>query len=108
MKKPELGNFQQQVMLFVQAHELEAPISARVLDLVSELGELSKEVLKGSRYGRLPFQPTAEWANELGDVFFSLICIANSTGVELETALEGALSKYGERLNLKGDLGSGR
>ena len=108
IKKSQLGSLQQQVMQFVQAHELEAPVSARVLDLVSELGELSKEVLKGSRYGRLPFQPTGEWANELGDIFFSLICIANSTGVELETALEGALIKYGERLNLKGDLESGR
>ena len=54
MKEPKLDNFQQQVSQFVQEYQLEAPVSARVLDLVSELGELSKEVLKGLRPFAVP------------------------------------------------------
>lgn len=41
-------SFQQTVSDFVQAHNLEASVHARLLDLASEVGELSKEVLKGS------------------------------------------------------------
>jgi len=65
-------------------------------------------VLKGSGYGERPFEPTSGWRNELGDAFFSLICVANSTGVSLEVALQEALNKYERRFALKGDLGSGQ
>lgn len=63
---------------FVEEHGLEAPVEARLLDLVSEVGELSKERLKATRYGRVPFQPPAEWVSDLGDVLFALACVANS------------------------------
>ena len=43
--------FQQVVAEFVSAHHLEAPPEIRVLDLVSEVGEVAKEALKGSAYG---------------------------------------------------------
>ena len=36
------------------------------------------------------------------------ICVANSTGVKLETALEAALAKYDARLAERGDADSGR
>ncbi len=39
---------------FVRAHGLETDGWVRFLDLVSELGELSKELLKVSDYGKLP------------------------------------------------------
>lgn len=90
---------QEHVRGFVEEHGLEAPVEARLLDLVSEVGELSKEMLKVTRYGRAPFHPPAEWAGELGDVLFALVCVANSTGVDLQQALEAALERYGERLD---------
>lgn len=34
----------------------------------------------------------------MGDVFFSLICAANATGVDLEEALRKALAKYRARI----------
>ncbi|MGI9048120.1 MAG: hypothetical protein ACR2GU_01875 [Rubrobacteraceae bacterium] len=37
----------------------------------------------------------------------SLVCLANSTGVSLETALDGALEKYHARFSGQGDIGSG-
>jgi NTP pyrophosphatase (non-canonical NTP hydrolase) len=103
-----LPPFQQTVSDFVQVHHLEASVHARLLDLTSEVGELAKEVLKGSGYGREAFQPTANWPGELADVFFSLICLANTTGVNMETALTEALEKYRARLTARGEAGSGR
>lgn len=101
-------NIQRRVAGFVEEYGLEAPVQVRVLDLISEVGELSKEVLKATDYGREPFQKPQNWDDELGDVSFSLVCIANSTGVDLEGALDGALEKYRERLTGWGDMGSGR
>ena len=103
-----LPDFQKNVATFVVDNQLEAPVNARLLDLVSEVGEVAKEVLKGSQYGHQPFHPTEEWSGELADAFFSLICVANSTDVNLNIALTEALEKYGQRLALKGEAGSGR
>ncbi len=104
----KLPDFQQTVTDFVEEHGIEAPIHARLLDLSSEVGELSKEHLKSTNYGREPFEEPADgWQNELGDVFFSLVCLAKSTGVNLETALRRSLDKYEERLRRGGDAGSG-
>lgn len=103
----EFPTFQQTVADFVATNELEIAVQARLLDLVSEVGELAKETLKETDYGRDPLQPTGEWADELSDVFFSLVCIANSAGVNLELALEDAMEKYSQRLAVSGDAGSG-
>jgi NTP pyrophosphatase (non-canonical NTP hydrolase) len=101
-------SLQGSVAAFVDEYGLEAPVHARALDLASEVGELAKEILDGTNYGRAPFEAPGGWTAELGDALFSLICLANSTGVDLEVALAGALEKYRERLALGGDAGSGR
>ena len=107
-KSGELPDFQQTVTDFIEEHGIEAPAYARLLDLSSEAGELSKEYLKNTNYGRRTFGETTDgWSNELGDVFFSLVCLANSTGVDLQTALQGSLKKYDERLRRRGCAGSG-
>ena len=100
--------YQKTVAQFVTDHHLEAPLEARILDLVSEVGEVAKEVLKGSAYGQRAFQPTDAWPLELADAFFALICAANSTGVNLDHALALALEKYRQRLAAKGQAGSGK
>ena len=94
------------VARFVERHQLGTSVEARALDLVSEVGEVAKEVLKGTAYGREPFSPTDAWAGELGDAFFSLLCVANGTGVDLKAALQEAIIKYERRIALRGDLGS--
>ncbi len=104
----EMSTLQRTVASFVEEAGIEAPVHARLLDLISEVGELSNEALKATDYGRAPFNPPDGWTGELGDVFFSLICLANSTDVDLEVALNGALGKYRERLALGNDAGSGR
>ncbi len=99
-------SFQEEVAGFVSRHGLEAPVEVRLLDLTSEVGELAKESLKASAYGRQPFTPGENWAAELGDVLFSLTALANSTGVDLREALSSALAKYESRLSTRQDPGS--
>ena len=102
------STMQNEVAEFVERYGLDVDVVYRVLDLVSEIGELSKEILKATDYGNRVFQPFESWEDELSDVFFSLICVANSTGVDLERALSKALEKYRERIESKQDAGSGR
>lgn len=99
---------QEVVARFVEENGMEIPLESRLLDLVSEVGEAAKAVLKETDYGRTEFQPTAEWADELGDTLFALICLANATGVDLEKALDQVLEKYRDRLDATGDPGSSR
>jgi len=103
-----MNTAQQKAAAFVAEYGLEIDPADRLLDLVSETGELAKEVLKGSAYGKEPFAVTPAWREELGDVFFSLLWLANSTGVDLEAALDDVLAKYRQRMAFKGDAGSGR
>ena len=97
---------QRQVAEFVHAHDLSAGVETRILDLVSEMGELAKEGLRGSDYGSVAMLPTSEWSSEMGDMIYSLLALANETGVDLETALESALAKYRARIAERGDPGS--
>lgn len=66
----DMPTYQTRVAEFVRAHQLETSVEVRLLDLSSEVGELAKEVLKASQYGRTAFAPNAAWAGELADVFF--------------------------------------
>lgn len=102
----ELRERQQQVAKFVNEHDLDRQSMAWLLDLVSEVGELSNELLQDSEYGERPLHAGRAWMEELGDVLFSLTCLANRSGVDLDDALERALNKRQRRMDT-GDLGSG-
>ncbi|MDR7522106.1 MAG: MazG nucleotide pyrophosphohydrolase domain-containing protein [Armatimonadota bacterium] len=104
----ELREAQRVVARFVEAHRLERSLQVRLLDIASEVGELAREGLTGTRYGRDPFHPSAAWASEVGDALFALICLANASGVDLQASLEGAMAKYRRRLAERGSPGSGR
>jgi NTP pyrophosphatase (non-canonical NTP hydrolase) len=103
-----LPAYQQRVADFVDAAGIRTGVESRALDLASEVGEVAKEVLKATRYGDAPFDTPPSWSDEVADVFFSLACLANATNVNLDDALEGALTKYRDRLMKSGDVGSGR
>ncbi|MFZ5354880.1 MAG: MazG nucleotide pyrophosphohydrolase domain-containing protein [Bacillota bacterium] len=102
----ELAAIQKLISMFVEEYNLTASTEIRMLDLFSEIGELSKEYLKGSDYGKEAFCRPPKWEEEFGDVLFSLICIANSTGVDMEAVLVSAINKYKSRFAVKGDIGS--
>ena len=99
---------QARVSEFARRNHLHADPAARMLDLVSEVGEAAKELLKSTEYGQRPFQATAAWREELGDVYFALLCLADLTDVELSAALRQADFVLGQHLAQRGDAGSGR
>lgn len=102
-------HWQLAVAAFVERHGLEISIEDRLLDLASEVGELAKEVLKATDYGKKPPNVISDdFASELGDALFSLICIANSAGIDLDVALRQALQTYQTRIDRADDAGSGK
>ena len=66
--------------------------------LMEEMGEVARIIAR--RYGEQSFkkgEEDADLAEELADVLFVLICIANQTNVDLTSALEKSLKKKTKR-----------
>lgn len=66
--------------------------------LTEEVGEVARIIAR--KYGEQSFKKDDEekdLADELADVLFVLICIANQTGVDLTAALEKNLQKKTRR-----------
>ncbi|MCA9948005.1 MAG: hypothetical protein KDE48_00020 [Anaerolineales bacterium] len=99
-------NWQTQANDFAQKHNLQHSASVYALDLMSELGEVAKEILLASEYGQQPPRFTPDIAAELGDVLYSLCLLATAVDVDLETALARTLNQYESRRRQKGHPGS--
>ncbi len=104
----EFPRYQKSVGQFMDAQGIHVDVNARLLDVLAEVGELAKEALKSTDYGKREFIPTKNWESEMGDAFFSLITLANATDVDLETALGNVLVKYRRRIVETGTLSSGK
>ncbi len=67
--------------------------------LVEEVGELAR--ILSRTYGEQSFKPgeaaDADVADELADVLFVTLCLANQTGVDLTAALQRNLQKKSQR-----------
>lgn len=66
--------------------------------LAEEVGELGREL--NFRFGDKPRRPKDEpgaVADELGDVLFIVLLLANDLGIDLKTTLQSTLHKYEER-----------
>jgi NTP pyrophosphatase (non-canonical NTP hydrolase) len=62
--------------------------------LTEEVGEVARIIAR--KYGEQSFKNSeedADLADELADVFFVIICLANQTGIDLTDALEKNLVK---------------
>jgi len=103
-----MKDLQKKVLDFVERYNLKHSPETSALDLVSEIGEVAKEILKSGKYGKNPPVATAEMKGELGDALYSLIALANSLGIQLEEALNMILKKYEERIKKTDSSGSGR
>ena len=101
-----MSNWQKQAAQFAQKHNLIRPSSVYALDLMSELGEIAKEILLATNYGTRPAQYRPELAAELGDALYSLCLLAETTGVDLEQALRDTLQKYEQRWQNRGHPGN--
>ena len=63
-----------------------------------ELGEVARVV--NHLYGekpKKPDEPEQDLGLELADLLYTMICLANSKGIDLQRSLEQVLAKYGGR-----------
>lgn len=95
---------QRRVAEFVARHDLSTGPAYRALDLVSEVGEIAKEINESTGYGAADEVEIA--ADELGDALFALLALADEVGVDADVALEAAMRKYEGRLDETGDPAS--
>lgn len=97
---------QRRVAAFLDAHDMQSDPEYRVLDLLSEVGEVAKEINESTGYGASP-ETLAVADDELGDALFALLAVCESVDVDAEEALEIAIEKYQRRLEETGSAGSG-
>jgi len=91
------NGFQDKVQKFMDKNNMNNPIEYRMLDLF-EMWEVSKEISKMSSYGTKKPVFREEIIMELGDVFYSLIAVANYYDVDLLKSLDMAIEKYEKRI----------
>lgn len=97
---------QEAVARFVEANGLETPPEFRLLDLVSELGEVAKNATESTAYGAEPDRLDVQ-SDEIGDVLFALLAVADSLDIDAGEALDESLEKYADRMDDRGDPSSG-
>ena len=76
---------QEKVVDFIEEHELDGKAEFRILDLVSEVGEIAKDASKSTGYGERPEDLDVK-TDEIGDVLFSLLAVAESLEVDASEA----------------------
>ena len=92
----EIKNLQLKVDNWIKSH------GVRYFNELTNMAQLTEEVGEVARiisrqYGEQSFKDSdkqVDLAGELSDVLFVLLCLANQTGVDLQTAFD-------ERLNMK-------
>jgi NTP pyrophosphatase (non-canonical NTP hydrolase) len=94
-----IKNAQQKVDLWIKQYGVRYFGELTNLALfVEETGEMARILAR--KYGEQSYKSSEsdlDLADEMGDVLFVLICLANQTGVDLEKALEMNLKKKTER-----------
>ena len=74
------------------------PPLANLARLVEEVGELARIINhKHGTKPKKPDEPHQELGEEIADVLFVLIALANEQGIDLDTELQGVLEKYRAR-----------
>ena len=66
--------------------------------LTEETGELAREI--NHLFGPKPkksTEDTKEIGDELSDILFTLVCLANSQGIDLEESFQKMMEKYNKR-----------
>ncbi len=96
---------QERVEKFIEENDLGGTTAFRIMDLVSEVGEVVKDATKSADYGQREEDLEVK-KDEIGDVIFSLLAVSNELGIDAEDAFETAMSKYESRMEEKGDPGS--
>ncbi len=99
---------QKTVSEFIEKYHLHTDAQTRYIDLASEIGELGKELIKATDYGKKTYESTTGVSDEMGDCLFSLLALCCELNVDAHDALDAALRKYEMRFFQNGHVGSGR
>ena len=98
---------QKTILDFCNEHNINCSVESRLLDIISELGELSKEVLKATEYGKkLEIHCNQNLVLEFGDLLFSITCLANQLDIDMTKALDLVLDKYKKRFSERATISS--
>ena len=74
------------------------PPLSMLASLVEEVGELAREINAREKIKRKKeSEPENSLGLEIADILFSLICLANYYGIDLETELKKTIQKYSTR-----------
>jgi NTP pyrophosphatase (non-canonical NTP hydrolase) len=74
------------------------PPLANLARLTEEVGEVARAINQSHGPKRIKAdEAAAQLAEEMGDVLFVLVCLANSTNVDLQAAFDATLEKYRTR-----------
>ena len=87
-------NWQARAHEFALQHNLDRPAGVYALDVMSELGEVVKEILLATNYGSQTPQFRDELSAEMGDLLYSVCLLASASGINLEKAFTATLEKY--------------
>ena len=90
--------------IFIEQYHLQCTEQIRYMDLVSEVGALGKELIKGCDYGTSTFEVTKDTMEELGDCLFSLLALCSDLQIDANDALNMVLTKYKEQFDDTGNL----
>ena len=98
----------EEVREFLNVSKTFSDTFVRLADIQSELGELSKEILKATRYGKTE-TPTRHESieDEYGDLLFSVLALGVELKADPEYCLRKSIEKYNKRLEETGQIGSG-
>ena len=99
---------QEFVRQFLGKYQLHTDAETRYIDLVSEIGELGKEIISATDYGKMDFASNARVGGEMGDCLFPLLALCCATDVDADESLQKAMAKYERRFAQKADISSDR
>lgn len=92
----DLRDVQQQVDAYIsQFREGYFPPLVNLARLTEEVGELARELNhREGKKTKKPDEPAGSVAEELGDILFVVVVLANQLGIDLEEAAGRTLEKY--------------
>ncbi len=104
-----MNKLQKKVDAFSIKNNLSKNPDILIIDLTSEIGELAKEIIKSTDYGKSKIRKiTPETKSEIGDVLFVLIRLANELKIDLNSATVEVIEKYNKRKKINKKIESGK
>ena len=97
-EKKSLSEIQKKIDDWILKHGGYWPPLAMLSAIMEEIGELAREInhLEGFKLKK-PIEKPSDIGEELADLLFSIICIANYYKVDLSEKIDNVLEKYSER-----------